>query len=357
MPEILLKKIMVILKRVKNTDFKRVALYTYGVVILLVLVAMVHLLNTDLRQEVDNQPEIDNQIAVKDQMTEGGDIIEASDEEIQAVLAAVEGQVSVAIKDIEHVLPLPDAKPVWQQNAAVWQEKTNYPQIAIVIDDVGLSYDTSMALTEMRGPLTLSFLPYADQLPEQARALKLAGHELMVHLPMEPKGDMADPGPHALLSKLNPDELEEQIVWNLSRFEGYVGVNNHMGSLLTEKAAPMVRVMVHLRRGGYIFLDSLTSPKSVAGRAAKATGVPHITRDVFLDNEPTLKAITAQLVKTEQIARKRGYAIAIGHPYPETLKALEFWIAGLKQKKLTLVPLSQIVAEQEAAKQLAEGKN
>ncbi len=319
-------------KRLKEVNYKKVGLYLYGGIVLLVLVAMVHLLGADIKPVDTEHP------------------LRTADEEIEAVLASVEGQVSVAIKDIERVLPLPSDTPVWQQNAASWINNTGNPKIAIVIDDVGLSYDTSMAMTEMTGPLTLSFLPYAEFLPEQAKALKLAGHELMVHLPMEPKTVTADPGPNALLSSLNIEEFERRIAWNLNRFDGFVGVNNHMGSLLTEQPGLMVRVMVHLRRNGHFFLDSLTSPKSVAGRAAKATGVPHVSRDIFLDNERNIQAIMSQLAETEAIARRRGYAIAIGHPYEETLKALEFWMAGLKRKKLTLVPLSQIVADQENAK-------
>ncbi len=320
------------LKRLRAVNYKRAGIYLYGAIVVLVLLAMVLLLQADIRPD------------------DGDDLLRAADEEIEAVLASVEGQVSLPIKDIERVLPLPTSKPVWRQNAAAWGVGVNHPKIAIVIDDVGLSYDTSMAITEMAGPLTLSFLPYAELLPEQARALKLAGHELMVHLPMEPKLDTADPGPNALLSHLEVPEFERRIVWNLNRFDGFVGVNNHMGSLLTEKPGLMVRVMVHLRRGGYLFLDSLTSPNSVAGRAAKATGVPTISRDVFLDNERNIKAIMVQLAETEAIARRRGYAVAIGHPYDETLKALEFWMAGLEQKKLVLAPLSQIVSSREQAK-------
>lgn len=322
--------------RLKKINYKRVGIYLYSGVVLLVLGAMVYLLNADMAPTEEQAPLL------------------TEDAELEAVIAAVEGQVSVAISDIERVLPLIPQKPVWQQNAANWASVGNNAKIAVVIDDVGLSYDTSMEFTEMAGPLTLAFLPYAELLPEQTQTLKSVGHELMVHLPMEPKNEAADPGPNALLVDLDPEEFERRIEWNLSRFGDFVGVNNHMGSLLTEKPALMVRVMVHLRRGGFLFLDSLTSPNSVAARAAKATGVPHISRDVFLDNERDMEAIMVQLAKTEQIAKRRGYAIAIGHPYPETMKALNFWTAGLGAKGISLVPLSQIVAEQEQVSHTAQ---
>ncbi|MFC3051083.1 divergent polysaccharide deacetylase family protein [Kordiimonas pumila] len=274
-----------------------------------------------------------------------------SDLELQEQVQRIQGTPSVAIKRPEHLdeseQQTNHVQPVmstWQKNAAHW-DKAAGPKIAIVIDDLGLAEDASFALAEMEGPYTLSFLPYAEHLEKQTHLVKKAGHELFVHMPMEPKTD-ADPGPHALLVTLTPSEFEQRVDWNLSRFEGFVGVNNHMGSLMTEQAAPMVRLMVHLSKGGFVFLDSLTSPDSVAERAALATGVPVLSRDIFLDNERTMQAILEQLVKTERIAQERGYAIAIGHPYDETLKALEFWRAGLKAKNINLVPISEIYAEE-----------
>lgn len=325
-----------VFQRLKRVNYKRLGIYLYTGVVLLVLGAMMHLLRSDIQPVAQDVPLL------------------VEDDDIEAVIAAVEGQVSVAIADIERVLPLTPDIPVWQQNAAAWTSTGDNAKIAIVIDDVGLSYNTSMSITEIGGPLTLAFLPYAELLPEQTQALKSVGHELMVHLPMEPKVESADPGPNALLTDLDIAEFERRIEWNLNRFGDFVGVNNHMGSRLTEHPALMVRVMVHLRRNGYLFLDSLTSPNSVAARAAQATGVPHVSRDIFLDNERDMAAIMQQLTETEEIARRRGYAIAIGHPYPETLKALEFWIAGLQSKNISLVPLSQIVAEREKRLQVAQ---
>ncbi|MBL4837564.1 MAG: divergent polysaccharide deacetylase family protein [Kordiimonadaceae bacterium] len=343
-----------LIKRAKAVDYKRLALGLYGAVIALVLLSMVYLLNTDSPEPYERYDELHIQVQPSQ-----GQHLQAQPSQIQptqiqvegieGIIAAVEGQASVAIENIDEILPIEPDIPVWQQHAANWV-KDEGVRIAIVIDDVGLSYDVSMSMTEMKGPLTLSFLPYADMLPQQTQALKGAGHELMVHLPMEPKLTSADPGPNALLSDLSVDEFERRVVWNLTRFDDFVGINNHMGSLLTENPALMVRVMVHLRREGYLFLDSLTSPNSVAARAARATGVPNVLRDIFLDNDRSVPAILRQLGRTEEIAKARGYAVAIGHPYPETLKALEFWTANLKAKGIALVPLSQIIAERESRK-------
>lgn len=276
------------------------------------------------------------------------------DPQVLAVLSAMgSADRTVPIEEIEAIIPT-RAEPAWQLHAAKWGRQDR-PQIAIVIDDLGLQVSASDRLARMPGPYTLAFLPYAEGLPAQTSRVRAAGHELLVHLPMEPKNQGADPGPNALLAGLNHDEFERRIAWNLKRFDGFVGVNNHMGSLMTEQPGQMVRLMVHLKRGGFLFLDSLTSPNSVASRAAKATGVPHIKRDIFLDNIQVRALIDEQLVKVERVARKRGYGIAIGHPYDVTLDALEDWQKRLKDKGFTLVPLSQLVAARQQATQTAQG--
>ncbi|SDD63998.1 divergent polysaccharide deacetylase family protein [Kordiimonas lacus] len=275
------------------------------------------------------------------------------DPDVLAVLSDMDGdgEVTVPIKDLEKLLP-EKVDPAWRQYAVAWQE-TTLPRIAIVIDDLGLSYQATEDLAEMTGPYTLAYLPYAEQLAYQTGRVRAAGHELMVHLPMQPKGDVADPGTNALLQGLAPEEFERRLNWNLSRFDGFVGVNNHMGSLLTEDAGHMVQIMAHLKADGWLFLDSLTSPKSVGISAARALGVPTIARDVFLDNVQQRDAIEVQLRKAERIARVRGYAIAIGHPYPVTLETLKDWQKTLAAKGIALVPVSQLVGALEAKRQHA----
>ncbi|MFC4347654.1 divergent polysaccharide deacetylase family protein [Kordiimonas lipolytica] len=276
------------------------------------------------------------------------------DPDVLAVLSDMDGgsDVTVPIQDLEKLLP-EKVDPAWRQYAVAWKD-TNLPRIAIVIDDLGLNYQATEELAEMPGPYTLAYLPYAEHLEYQTGRVHAAGHELMVHLPMQPKGSAADPGTNALLAGLGPDEFQRRLIWNLSRFDGFVGVNNHMGSLLTEDAGHMVQVMTYLKADGYLFLDSLTSPKSVGMSAAKATGVPTIARDIFLDNIQHRDAIEAQLAKAERIARVRGYSIAIGHPYQVTLETLKEWQKTLRAKGIALVPISQLVGTLEARRQHAE---
>ncbi len=265
-------------------------------------------------------------------------------------------RVSVSIGEIASVVPVKQ-EPAWQQNAVTTmadRSQTAYPKIAIIIDDVGLDKAATERLRNMQAPLTLAFLPYANELEEQTAAMRAVGHELMVHLPMQSHRASADPGDNALLTNLSFDEFGERVEWNLNRFDGFVGVNNHMGSLLTEDPALMVRLMARLRSEGLLFVDSLTTPNSMGERAAKALGVPFVARDIFLDNEQDEDYILRQLASTEKIALMRGYAIAIGHPYSITLDVLEEWQKTLASKGFELVPISEVMvaalARQEALK-------
>ena len=117
-----------------------------------------------------------------------------------------------------------------------------------------------------------------------ARA-RTAGHEILVHLPMEPQAADADPGPNALLTGLPIAELDRRIAANLARLDGYVGINNHMGSRFTASAREMRRVMRALQARDLLFLDSLTTGKSTGHSLAREFGIPSVVRDIFLDNE------------------------------------------------------------------------
>ena len=232
--------------------------------------------------------------------------------------------------------------PAWLQNA-VAPVIDDRPAIAIVIDDLGLNRAGTAALNRLPAPLTLAFLPYAQGLEEQTRAARAAGHELMVHVPMEPTGN-AWPGPNALLASLPPADLVSRLRSQLSSFRGFVGINNHMGSLLTSDEERMSLVMAELRQHGLLFLDSRTTGQSVAGRAARRLQVPYAERDVFLDNELDVDAVLRQLARVESIARSKGYAVAIGHPHAVTIEALRRWLPTLDARGLALAPISAIVA-------------
>ncbi|HXY98604.1 MAG TPA: divergent polysaccharide deacetylase family protein [Stellaceae bacterium] len=244
--------------------------------------------------------------------------------------------------------PLPPARPgepAWLRFAVPAPLAQGRPRIAIVIDDVGLDRKRSERAIALPAPLTLSFLPYANDLPRLAEEAHRAGHELLVHVPMEPMSRAEDMGPNGLAVNLGAEEVLRRLRWDLARFDGYVGINNHMGSRFTSDAASMTPVMEELKARGLLFLDSRTIGSSTGVELARKLGVPHAARDVFLDNEINAAEIAARLAEVEQVARRHGSAVAIGHPHDATIDQLAAWLASLPGKGFVPVPLSAIVKE------------
>jgi uncharacterized protein len=250
----------------------------------------------------------------------------------------------------------PKLVPAWQRFAAHHGETGGRPLVAVVIDDMGLDRRRSERAIRLPGPLTLSYLTYARHLAEQTAAARAAGHELMVHLPMEPENMTVDPGPNALKVELADEELDRRIAWALSRFPGFVGINNHMGSRFTADRGGMERVMAALSRHGLLWLDSRTTPDTAGPRTARDAGVPFAERAVFLDNETGPTELWARLAELASLAHRTGYAVAIGHPYDATLQALAEWLPTVTDQGLALVPVSAIVRHRLDAPAKAAGK-
>ena len=227
----------------------------------------------------------------------------------------------------------------WRRNALPFRDLNSKPLVAIVIDDVGIDRPHSKRAWELPGPLTLSFLPYAKDLREQARAARAHGNELMLHLPMEPNG-RADPGPNALLVSLSDTELRNRVNTALDSFGGYVGVNNHMGSRFTAFKPGMETTLRLFKARGLLFLDSRTTPETVGDQLAQELGVPSVARNVFLDDDESIDAVRRKLAETEAVARRQGFVVAIGHPHEATLQALAEWLPTLSAKGMVLAPLS-----------------
>ncbi|MGE0153015.1 MAG: divergent polysaccharide deacetylase family protein [Reyranellaceae bacterium] len=237
-------------------------------------------------------------------------------------------------------------QPAWLRNAVAAPATHGLAMVAVVIDDMGLDRPRSMRTVDLPAPLTLSYLPYGKDLPGQTALARFKGHELMVHLPMEPSGS-ADPGPEALKTDLDAGELRRRIAANLAHFESYVGVNNHMGSKFTTWRPGMEIVIDEMKKRGLLFLDSRTSAQSVGAELATAAGVPNASRHVFLDDVLSSDNVWHQLGEVEKAARRNGYAIAIGHPHDNTIEALARWLPGLREKGLVLVPLTAIVRQRQ----------
>lgn len=216
------------------------------------------------------------------------------------------------------------------------------PMIAIVIDDMGISIDRTKDISSLHYSITSSFLTYAKDLELQIENAKKAGHEIIAHIPMEAY-TVKDAAPDVLKTSMGKSEIRKRFSKMLKKFNGIKGINNHMGSKFTESPEHMTEIIKILKKEDMFFFDSVTSSKTVGRKIAEEQGLPYITRQVFLDNENELKYILKQLRTTEKIAKKRGYAVAIGHPKTQTYEALKIWLPEIEKRGYKLVKISNLV--------------
>jgi len=266
-------------------------------------------------------------------------------------VAAAPDPIAALIEALPEVEPA-ITPPNWQQFAISSNLNETTSAIAIVIDDLGNSTARLEALFDIQEPLTLSFLSYARHLPESTRRAREKGYELLVHVPMEPLNGDVNPGMKAMLTSMDRDTMRTSIDWHLSQFTNFVGFNNHMGSKFTADQKGMEIVIDAARERGLLFLDSRTTECTLGKTLADQAGVPVIERDIFLDNVIEEAAILKQLEKAAAIARTSATAVVIGHPHPQTVRAIKQWLKTLDD--IEIVPLSALVKRSEKNAQLAQ---
>lgn len=220
--------------------------------------------------------------------------------------------------------------------------------IAVVIDDLGNTLGEGRRVAALPGPVTCSILPHTAHAHEIAEMAHAAGKEVMLHLPMESVSD--EPlGPGGISLDMTEPEILQTVSDDLASIPHLAGVNNHEGSLITQHPGDMTWIMQALHgAGAYFYIDSYTSPDSVAYQMARENGVPAARRNVFLDDINTAAAVTQEWQRLLKIARRNGFALAIGHPRSATLALLEEELPKLAGENVTLVPASRIVTLQEA---------
>lgn len=219
-------------------------------------------------------------------------------------------------------------------------------RVAIIIDDLGNSRQLGRQAVDLPGALTYAILPMRPYSREIARRAHERGKEVMLHLPMQTIDGRAL-GAGGLHLDMARQEFARQLVASLSAVPHVSGINNHMGSLLTQHPGAMRWLMEDLQCFDRLyFVDSRTDMRSVAGRYAQEAGLPSAARDVFLDNEQDENYVRDQFRRLLETARRRGSAVGIGHPYPETLAVLAEELPLLAARGFQLVPVSRLVERQ-----------
>ena len=216
-------------------------------------------------------------------------------------------------------------------------------RLAIILDDLGYDRGAAAAVFALPYALTLAVLPNLLHSADVAEEADRRGYQVLLHLPMESANGGAKPEAIELRRGMQPDEVTRLLAEMLKTVPHAVGVNNHQGSLATADGPLMAAVMAALRERQLFFIDSRTTTATVAYDAAVEARVPAASRKVFLDDIPAREAILRQLALAARHARQQGSAIAIGHPYPATLQALEEYLPQLEAQGIALVFASELV--------------
>lgn len=216
------------------------------------------------------------------------------------------------------------------------------PTIAIVVTGLGVgAAKTADAITKLPGAVTLAFTPYGSdpgKLVERARAQK---HEVLLQVPMEPFDyPDNDPGPQTLLTTLSAEQNADRFAWHMSRFQGYVGIANFMGSRFVATDAAMQPLVKEAARRGLAWLDDGSAPRSVAGVIAEGQAMPFAKADVSIDTVPTPAEIDRALTRLETLAKERGSAVGIASALPISIERIGTWAKQLEARGIALVPLT-----------------
>ncbi len=224
------------------------------------------------------------------------------------------------------------------------EEETNFsPKAAFIIDDLGYETEVAKKIMELEFPIALSILPflqYSEFIAEEGRK---NNKEIMLHLPMEPNNSGANPGPGAIKSYMSEEEIRQAVRKCILDFPYAIGVNNHMGSKITEDREIMEIVLEEIKGYNLFFIDSITTKDSIAYEVAQEMEIKSAVRSVFLDNENDMEYIKGQMLEVREAALREGEVIAIGHSRINTFYVLKVMIPELIRAGIEIVPVSELV--------------
>lgn len=216
-------------------------------------------------------------------------------------------------------------------------------RIAILIDDFGYDDETAKAFLNVPFPIAIAILPRLRYSGSISKAAKKAGKPVLLHLPLEALRYNEQLGPGALFTSMDDRDLEQTFTLDLATVPDAHGINNHMGSKGSQDPRMAQFIAKEAREHHLYLIDSLTAPNSILYDEARKFGVPAEKREIFLDNIVNEKAISSEFDELLRVAHRKGKALAIGHPHPETLKVLLERIPKLDPDKIEIVPVTELL--------------
>jgi polysaccharide deacetylase 2 family uncharacterized protein YibQ len=239
-------------------------------------------------------------------------------------------------------------EPVKQKEKIVVSKIDKIPlplkQVAIIIDDIGYDLGPVRELLKVDADITFAILPLCSHSREAAEMLHEAHKETLLHLPMEPNSYPKEkPGNGTLFTDMNSEELIFQLEKDLASVPYVSGVNNHMGSKFMADEDKLILIFNKLKKKKMFFIDSRTTANTKAFAAAEKVNMQMASRKVFLDNDRDYNEIYKKLLEVTQNSSDVSPVIIIGHPYPETIRAIKDASRVLREKGILIVPVSKLI--------------
>jgi uncharacterized protein len=230
-------------------------------------------------------------------------------------------------------------------------DKTDAPRIAIIVGGLGISATgTADALAKLPAPVTLGFAPYGADLDKLAERARAENHEVLLQAPMEPFDyPDNDPGPQTLLTSLTIDQNIDRLHWQMSRFQGYVGIVSYMGARFTASEQSLAPVLRETVKRGLIYVDDGASPRSVASQLAGSHNLPFAKADVVIDTVPTPVEIDRALARLEMAARDHGTAVGLANALPGTVTRIAEWAKKVEARGFVLVPITMVAVKEKSS--------
>lgn len=223
-------------------------------------------------------------------------------------------------------------------------------EVAVIIDDIGYDMQPVRELLSIDAEITFAVLPLLPHSREAALVLHRASRETLLHLPMEPVSYPKDkPGQGALFTDMSAEEIVLQLEKNLDSVPHAVGVNNHMGSKFMADSQKLEPVFRQLKKRNLFFIDSRTTPSSQTTAVSRRLQLTVASRRIFLDNERDYDKIYRILMDVANAPAGSGPLIVIGHPYPETIRALRDANRIFQEKGVSIRPVSKLLKREAAA--------
>ncbi|MDP3739590.1 MAG: divergent polysaccharide deacetylase family protein [Hyphomonadaceae bacterium] len=216
------------------------------------------------------------------------------------------------------------------------------PKVSLIVGGLGLNQKHTLdAINELPPEVTLSFVPYANDLQTWINRARAAGHEVLLELPMEAYDyPNVDTGPHTLLTSAKPEENVRRLSLLMGKASGYFGVTNYQGAKFATDARAAAPVLKALKQRGLVFMHDGAAARSVLPQTAQEAGLNFSIADRIVDAEPSADSIDRELLQLEALAIQNGKAVGVGYAYPVTIEQFRIWTSGLKAKGYQLAPAS-----------------